>query len=154
MFARTSSRGRPRLHLPTSPWTGHTSAVRRSKPEVASAMRAVIVGCVSFLVGLLVLGVFPHAAPAQTAGAQGPYVIVFAGSQIPPGAERLIESAGGKLARTFPEVGIAVAISDSPKFSQILSGSGSVPAIGKDSGRALPGRSAAEFEPEASGSGV
>ena len=117
-------------------------------------MRAVIVGCVSFLVGLLVLGVFPHAAPAQTAGAQGPYVIVFAGSQIPPGAERLIESAGGKLARTFPEVGIAVAISDSPKFSQILSRSGSVQAIGEDSGRALPDGFAAEFESEASGSVV
>ena len=42
-------------------------------------MRAVIVGCVSFLVGLLVSGVFPHAAPAQTAGTQGRFVVVFAG---------------------------------------------------------------------------
>src|SRR3989442_1465644 len=146
MFARTSSRGRPRLHLPTSPWTGHTSAIRRSKPEVASAMRAVIVGCVSFLVGLLVSGVFPHAAPAQTAGTKGRFVVVFAGSQIPPGAGRLIEAAGGRVAQVFPEVGIAVAVSDSPAFPNTLSRSGLVQAVGEDRVRQLPDASATEVE--------
>ncbi|TMJ06495.1 MAG: hypothetical protein E6H01_01475 [Bacillati bacterium ANGP1] len=109
-------------------------------------MRAVIVGCVSFLVGLLVSGVFPHAAPAQTAGTQGRFVVVFAGSQIPPGAGRLIEAAGGRVAQVFPEVGIAVAVSDSAAFPNTLSRSGLVQAVGEDRVRQLPDASATEVE--------
>ena len=117
-------------------------------------MRAVVVGCVSFVVGLLVLGVFPHPSPAQTAETQRRFVVLFKGARIPPGAGSLIESAGGKLARIFPEVGIAVAISDSPTFSDALSRSGPVDAVGEDREHPLPAQYAAEFEPEASGSAL
>ncbi len=115
-------------------------------------MRAIVAGCVSFLVGLLVLGVFTHASPAQTPGIQKRFVIVFAGSKIPPGAGRLIEAAGGRLSQTFPEVGIAVAISDSPTLPIALNRSALVQAVGEDRGRSLPDGFAAEFESGVPGS--
>ncbi len=115
-------------------------------------MRAVVAGCVAFLVGLLVLGVFAGSSPAQTPGIQKRFVVVFAGSRIPPGAERLIEAAGGKMSQTFPEVGIAVAISDSPAFPDALNRSALVQAVGEDRGRPLPDGFAGEFESGAAGS--
>src|SRR2546428_2294384 len=111
-------------------------------------MRAVAVGCVSFLVGLLIVGVFPPPSPAQTAETQKRFVVVFKGSKIPPGAGSLIESAGGRLAQTFPEVGIAVAISDSSTFPSILNRSALVEALGEDRTRPLPDTFAAEADAE------
>ena len=61
-------------------------------------MRAVVVGCVSLLVGLLVLAGFPQSSPAQTADTGKRFVVVFGGTKIPPGARALIEAAGGTLA--------------------------------------------------------
>ena len=98
-------------------------------------MRAVIVGCVSLLVGLLALAGFPQSSPAQTADTGKRFVVVFGGTKIPPGARALIEEAGGMLAWTFPEIGIAVAVSDSAAFPNTLSQSGLVQAVGEDRAR-------------------
>lgn len=115
-------------------------------------MRAAIVGCVFILVGLLVVGVLPLSSPAQSVQAQRRFVVVFKGTKVPPGAQALIESAGGTLAQTLPEVGIAVAVSGSLGFPDALSHSALVDAVGEDRDHPLPDESAAEFEPELSGS--
>jgi len=107
-------------------------------------MRAVVVGCVSLLVGLLVLAGFPQSSPAQTADTGKRFVVVFGGTKIPPGARALIEAAGGTLARTFPEIGIAVAVSASAAFPSTLSQSGLVQAVGEDRAREFPDASLAE----------
>ena len=107
-------------------------------------MRAVVVGCVSLLVGLLVLAGFPQSSPAQTADTGKRFVVVFGGTKIPPGARALIEEAGGMLAWTFPEIGIAVAVSASAAFPSTLSQSGLVQAVGEDRAREFPDASLAE----------
>ena len=114
-------------------------------------MRAVIVGCVSFLVGLLVFGVFPRAAPAQTVGTPGRFVVVFASATIPPGAQRLIESAGGAVVEAFPEVGIAVAVSDSVSFAARVGQSAMVESVGEERTRPLPTETIGAIEPDAVG---
>jgi len=100
-------------------------------------MRAVLVGCVSFLVGLLVLGVFTRLSPAQTTMDPKRFVVVFEDEVIPPDAARLIETAGGRLIETLPEVGIGMAVSDDPYFMSSLANSALVRVVGEEPIRVL-----------------
>lgn len=58
------------------------------------------------------------------------WVINFNGNSIPANTARSIEAAGGELVRTFPQVGVAIAVSSDPSFATEMSNVRRVHSVG------------------------
>ena len=58
------------------------------------------------------------------------YVINFKGDKLPADLEAQIQAAGGVLARTLPEVGIAIAVSADSNFASAIAASKNVTSAG------------------------
>jgi len=69
---------------------------------------------------------------ASAAGSGKRYVVVFSGNTIPKDAAESIAAAGGQLVKTLPEVGVAIAVSDSASFAAALKGAKSVTEVGEE----------------------
>ncbi len=91
-----------------------------------------------FASGLAAILVSLFSAPLHAANPSSRYVVVFKNDRIPADAARTIEDAGGPLVRTFPLVGIGIAVSDNPGFSSQLSNSEAVDSAGNVRFRPLP----------------
>jgi lantibiotic leader peptide-processing serine protease len=66
------------------------------------------------------------------------WVINYNGSSIPGNAVANIETAGGQLVRTLPQVGIAVAVSDNPNFASTMKGMARVHSVGEVPAMSVP----------------
>ncbi len=91
-----------------------------------------------FVSGLAAILVSLFFAPLHAAAPASRYVVVFKNDSIPADAARTIADAGGTLVRTFPSVGIGIAVSDNPAFNSQLSNSEVVDSAGSVSFRPLP----------------
>ena len=79
-------------------------------------------------------------SPLNAAPPDSRYVVLFKSDRIPADAGRVIESAGGRLIKSFPSVGIGVAVSDKPGFVSQLSFSTEVDSVTTARYRPLPGQ--------------
>ena len=95
--------------------------------------RAFFTAGTTFVFILLFSAQLLAAAPAPR------YVIVFKHNQIPADAPRMIGAAGGTIVRTFPSVGIAIAVSDNPAFGSLLGDSEYIESAGSVRFRPPPG---------------
>ncbi|MCZ7542177.1 MAG: S8 family serine peptidase [Anaerolineae bacterium] len=68
----------------------------------------------------------------------GRYVIVFNGNRIPGNAANAIAAAGGQLVRTFPEIGVGIAVSGDPNFAANARGVRGVQQAGPSGAFTLP----------------
>ena len=57
------------------------------------------------------------------------YVVVFQNEQVPENAAQLIEAAGGRLVKTFPDIGVVIAVSISPDFASSLSNTPGIDSV-------------------------
>ncbi len=64
-------------------------------------------------------------APVASAGATGTFLVVYKGTAVPSTAEARIQSAGGSLVYSYPQIGVAVATSDDASFGTTLRSSDS-----------------------------
>jgi subtilisin family serine protease len=90
-----------------------------------------------FMLSAVLAAVFSpptHAAPQESR-----FIILFKNDQIPSDAAGTIEAAGGRLIKTFPSVGIAVAVSGSPDFISSFTFSSNVDSVSIARFRPLPG---------------
>ena len=77
--------------------------------------------------------------PLYAATQASRYVVLFKNDQIPADAAQLVAGAGGKLVKTFPSAGIAIAESDKPGFDSALGRSIPVDSVSFVRFRPLPG---------------
>ena len=83
---------------------------------------------------------------------EGRYVILMKNDKLPKGLEADIEAAGGKIVRTLPQVGIAIATSADEGFIDSASGIKGIWGVGAAPASMLPATFAANVEmPEAGG---
>lgn len=75
------------------------------------------------------------------------YIILMKKNSVPADLAARIEAAGGKLVRTIPEVGIAIAAAPDPGFAGAIGADGRVMSVGPEPAMALP--EAVEFASDA-----
>ena len=64
-------------------------------------------------------------APIASAGATGTFLVLYKGTAVPSNASSTIGAAGGSLVYSYPQIGVAVATSDSATFGAMLKASDS-----------------------------
>ncbi|MCB2179604.1 S8 family serine peptidase [bacterium] len=80
---------------------------------------------------LTIVAVFLIASiPASAESVESPYVLVFKMNKLPADVDAFVADAGGKLTIWMPQVGIAIATSDSADFADIASANASVSEVG------------------------
>lgn len=84
------------------------------------------------LVGLVV------SVPAAAENTEGRYVILFGRHALPEGLASTVEGAGGRLVRSFPQVGVAIAVSSEAGFVDAMSGVRGVASVGDLPAFSLP----------------
>ena len=93
-----------------------------------------------FMMGLLALALLvtacggdlteqPEALEVQQSGSQR-YLVLYKGETVPTRSVEAVEAAGGRIVRTLPQVGIAVALSSAPDFAEQVKGNANVQAVG------------------------
>lgn len=97
---------------------------------------------------VLVLLFAVFASPTMAEAAPGRYVVLYNANKLPAGFQANIEAAGGQLARSFPELGIAVVVSDSATFVEDMSSFRSVMSVGAAPAYSLPDTVEFAFEPD------
>jgi len=99
--------------------------------QVRQAARSIVLGIIT----LLLLSV-----PCVSAGESEftRYIVVFKGNGIPSGGERLIKKIGGYLVKTFPEIGVGIAISNESDFSDSLRSAPGIHSVGVEGFHFLP----------------
>lgn len=66
------------------------------------------------------------------------YTVVFSGKGIPKKVANLVAEAGGELVRTFPEIGVGIAVSNDPNFADSLRDSKKIHSVGMERSQSLP----------------
>lgn len=77
----------------------------------------------------------------HAAAPQNRFVMLFKNDQIPADAKTAIEAAGGRLVKTFPSAGIAIATSENPGFESAFTFSTQVESVSSARFRSPPGGS-------------
>lgn len=83
---------------------------------------------------LVTVGLMATAAEAATSR----YVPLFKNDALPKNVTRQIRAAGGNVVRTIPQIGLAVATSDSPSFAGTMGRLASVAGVGEGVIETLP----------------
>lgn len=79
------------------------------------------------------------AATASSDGVvSGRYTILMKKNTVPVDLAARIEKAGGKIVRTIPEVGIAIAAAENPNFASVVGSDARVMSVGLEPAMALP----------------
>jgi subtilisin family serine protease len=91
-----------------------------------------------FVLGLTCFFAALFSPPLFAATPASRFVVLFKNDQIPADAAQLVEGAGGKLVKTFPSAGIAIAESDKPGFDSALGRSIPVDSVSFVRFRPLP----------------
>lgn len=92
-----------------------------------------------FVLGLSLFLATHFTPPLFAATPASRFVVLFKNDQVPADAAQLVEGAGGKIVRTFPSAGIAIAESDKPDFDSVLGKSIPVDSVSFVRFRPLPG---------------
>ena len=92
-----------------------------------------------FVLGLSIFFAALFSPPLFAATQASRYVVLFKNGQIPADAAQLVQGAGGRLVKTFPSAGIAIAVSDNPDFDSSLGRSIPVDSVSYARFRPLPG---------------
>jgi subtilisin family serine protease len=86
---------------------------------------------------------------AAIAGSATRYVVVFKVDVAEREAAHIVAQAGGAIVKSFPQIGVAVAVSDNPNFAETLAGSDAVDSVSiEKSGRSekrKPGKALASI---------
>src|SRR5210317_1333214 len=82
---------------------------------VSTVKKFHIILLIAILTSLIAVG------PVSAEQAEGRYVILFEEQAIPDGFAEMVEAAGGRLARSFPQVGVAIAVSSDAGFVEAMS---------------------------------
>jgi subtilisin family serine protease len=87
------------------------------------------------IIALLVI-YFPWISAAETENTR--YTVVFKGKGIPLKAKQIIQQAGGDLIKTFPKIGVGIAISNDSNFSDSLKSAPGIYSVGAAGFHSLP----------------
>jgi subtilisin family serine protease len=79
-----------------------------------------------FLLATAAAALGAHVTLAAAATAPRPYVITYTSSTVPANAASTISAAGGRLVRTIPDVGLAIAVAERSSFASAIRKSASV----------------------------
>lgn len=100
----------------------------------------------AILAVLVLLTSLVVAALPVSAGQGQRYVVVFTGNGIPNDAGMQIQAAGGEMVKTFPEVGVAIAVSGMEGFAASLRGARGIHSVGAEHFMTVPDAEAIALE--------
>lgn len=88
------------------------------------------------ILGLLAVGCLSLGMAAQAHAER--YIVLYKTNALPKKFEQEIKQAGGKLARTLPSVGIAIAESSNPNFEALMGSARGVQSVGPEPAFSIP----------------
>jgi subtilisin family serine protease len=84
-----------------------------------------------FIVGFVTITILSGLTLSVQGGApEGRYIVLFRGHELPADLESSVASAGGRLVRSMPEVGVAIALSDTEDFARSVRRIAGVTSVG------------------------
>jgi subtilisin family serine protease len=92
----------------------------------------------AYVSAFVLLVTFAWAPTVSAEEAAGRYLVMFKGNSVPKDAPEIVEAAGGTIARTIPEVGVVVALSNDEGFVKAISKAKGVQQAGEAPFEALP----------------